>query len=252
MRSGSGSSSRRRIAITGLKPGETTVSYRIGNSNTTYSFSAIVYANATFNRNGGSGSSQTIRTDKAGDVDLPSQQSVGFTRTGYTLAGWSTSRNGGTVLSVGSTQRLEENTTFYAVWALDLTTVRYDANGGSGSIDAQSVTAGADFTLSEGAGFSRENHTLIGWSDTSGGGKDYELGATTSVAQDKTLFAVWRAHPKATFKLPSGADFVVQTGASGAFSRPSAAQTALAGHIQILDRRPARNGQFLADDPGPV
>ena len=71
--------------------------------------------------------------------------------------------------------------------------VVYDANGGSGSIATQSVTAGNSVTLASGAALTApENKEFAGWSTVSiASAPQYEGGDSFTPVGDTTFFAVW-------------------------------------------------------------
>lgn len=77
-------------------------------------------------------------------------------------------------------------------------TVKYDPNGGTGSIADQTVNSTKTTPLSDGSGFSKEHARLIGWNTAADGtGTSYALGAdiTAPIASDGqtvTLYAVWK------------------------------------------------------------
>lgn len=70
-------------------------------------------------------------------------------------------------------------------------TVTYDANGGSGTIEAVEVTAGESITLDDGSGLTApEGKEFLGWAKT-----DSAQSATVTSPfepdKDTTLYAVW-------------------------------------------------------------
>ena len=78
-------------------------------------------------------------------------------------------------------------------------TVKYDANGGTGSIADQTVNSVDTTQLSDGTGFTKDHADLIGWATAPNGGVAYALGAvlTAPIAADGqtvTLYAVWQTH----------------------------------------------------------
>ena len=78
-------------------------------------------------------------------------------------------------------------------------TVKYDANGGTGSIADQTVNSADTTQLSDGTGFTKDHADLIGWATAPNGGVAYALGAvlTAPIAADGqtvTLYAVWQTH----------------------------------------------------------
>ena len=69
-------------------------------------------------------------------------------------------------------------------------TVSFDANGGTGSMAAWTVSVGETLVLPANT-FKRENHVFSGWAKTAGGKVAYRDGAKVTVAGDMTLYAVW-------------------------------------------------------------
>ena len=71
-------------------------------------------------------------------------------------------------------------------------TVTFDANGGEGSMDAQTVPASTDTTLTANA-FTHAGYTFTGWNtDKDGNGTHYDNGATVNLTEDLTLYAQWQ------------------------------------------------------------
>lgn len=68
----------------------------------------------------------------------------------------------------------------------------YDASGGEGSVPLTEGKVGSMVTLSDGAGFSKEAHRLVGWATREGGEAVYPLSGEYEVSEkDVTLYAVW-------------------------------------------------------------
>lgn len=151
-----------------------------------------------FNANGGSGTmadqSHTYATSKA-------LTSNAFTRTGYTFAGWATTATGAVVYTNGQSVKNLTTTAggtvnLYAVWTAHTYTVKYNANGGTGTMSDQAFTYGTSQKLTTN-GFTRAGHTFLGWST-----KSSATTATYTNAQSVsnltatnngtvTLYAVW-------------------------------------------------------------
>lgn len=99
-------------------------------------------------------------------------------RTGYTATGyWGTSPTGGTLVKqstpYASGQAMAEavgksledgdaSIDLYAQWQINTYTVAYNANGGTGNINSQSVNWNGTFTVSDNS-FAREGYKFIGW-----------------------------------------------------------------------------------------
>lgn len=70
-------------------------------------------------------------------------------------------------------------------------TITYSANGGSGSVSAQTVTAGTNVTLASNA-FSRYAYKFAGWNTAAdGSGTSYSAGQSIKPSSDMTLYAQW-------------------------------------------------------------
>ena len=70
-------------------------------------------------------------------------------------------------------------------------TITFDANGGEGSMDPQTVESGADAVLNNNT-FTREHYTFGAWNTQSDGeGKVYQNGATVNFTENTTLYAIW-------------------------------------------------------------
>lgn len=84
-----------------------------------------------------------------------------------------------------------------AIFASETSTYRvnYDANGGTGTIAAQTVNAGSSVTLDSGSGLTApSNKEFAGWALTSTATEAaYAGGATYTPLADVTFYAVWTA-----------------------------------------------------------
>ena len=158
------------------------------------------------------------------------------TPTGKTLVGWTLPD--GTELGLGATFTVNAATMgtvtedgnyiiriepiFADNASLNVTAIQYNANGGEGTIAAQTgIEINDSVTLSNGAGFTKTGYRIIGWSKTSGEGNsaDFNLGASCIAnniglpGQVNTLYAVWeKAEFDVTYKyegeVPTGAPAV--------------------------------------------
>ena len=180
---------RTGYGITGWqRPNHTTVyapgaEYYLSSST---SFNAVWGPQVTLNANGGQGDDVVTTYNNNAWATL---NNPGFTYTGYTLLGWSTSASATSVeYAVGSRIRVTAPTTLYAVWGA---TIAFSANGGTGSITDVVAPLGSSITLPS-SEFSRDNCTLEGWSTaTAGTAADYAPGASYTVNGNATLTAVW-------------------------------------------------------------
>lgn len=117
------------------------------------------------------------------------------TRTGYTFLRWNTNASGsGTNYASGASYTANADATLSAVWQANTVQISYNANGGQGSIANQTKTYGQTLNLSNGAGFTRTNHSLVKWNTKADGtGTDYALSQQlgTTFLTPLTLYAQW-------------------------------------------------------------
>jgi len=143
-----------------------------------------------FDANGGTGDVKYL----AATDDLVTLPDDGFTKSGYTLAGWYLSDNPDVVYAPGYTYIVSGQTTIYAYWIAEgasCRTVTYSANGGTGNISVQKLEAGKSIALPI-SGFNRSGFNLSGWSTESGAaGSVYRPGEAVSISDSLTLYAQW-------------------------------------------------------------
>ncbi|NLT98773.1 MAG: hypothetical protein GXW96_11590, partial [Christensenellaceae bacterium] len=173
---------REGYVFAGWLEGDTIPKGSTGDKTFTASWTAINY-NITYELNGGTNnpanpSTYTIEEE----VTL-----LDPTRIGYNFAGWS---DGGKIAK-GSTG----DKTFTASWTPISYTVRYDSNGGEGTMADSTQVFVASSTLTAN-GFIREGHTFAGWATTPDGPVVYADGASvlnlTSIdGAIVTLYAKW-------------------------------------------------------------
>jgi len=70
--------------------------------------------------------------------------------------------------------------------------ITYNANGGTGEIELQTVLSGESIIISDGTGLTREGYTFAGWNTSDDGtGITFEVDSSYSVTEDLTLYAQW-------------------------------------------------------------
>ena len=153
-----------------------------------------------FNSNGGSGTMSDQGRVIGDGIALSSNT---FTKEGYTFVNWNTKAKGdGTSFAAGATTDVSttvgETVTLYAQWSANNYTVKFDANGGSGSMTDQSRKYNDNVALSTNA-FTYEGYTFTGWNTKKdGSGNPYtdgQIANLTSTAGDTiTLYAQWSAN----------------------------------------------------------
>ena len=153
-----------------------------------------------YNANGGTGSTASSRHTYD---EAKSLTPNGFTKTGYTFAGWAT-QAGGTVAYTNGQSVTNLSSTdgatimLYAIWRPNSYTVEYDANRGSGSTAPSSHTYDDAKTLTAN-GFTRVGYTFAGWATSAGGAAVYEDEKSVSNLASGdgavvTLYAAWTPH----------------------------------------------------------
>ena len=170
------------------------VSYTMGPGNMT--LYAVWDANAntiTFDKNDSAATGnmppQTISSGSSADL-TPN----GFSKEGWTFAGWATSASGAVVYGDGEIYSMDTaSVTLYAKWTRILHKVTFDKNDvqATGAMAQQSIGEGTAAVLTSNA-FTKTGWTFAGWATTSGGPVAYSNGASyTMGASDVTLYAKW-------------------------------------------------------------
>ena len=164
-----------------------------------------------FAPNGGSGTMGTLSCTYGEDVTLTA---CAFTRSSFTFAGWATTStattakyaDGATVTNLTATDGA--TVTLYAVWRAKTYTIKFSANGGSGSMASIEVSFGASRKLAS-CSFTRSGYVFKNWNTKAGGGgTSYADGATvknlataTTTHKTVTLYAQWKAKSAQTLAL---------------------------------------------------
>ena len=164
--------------------------YVVGSTNITLTalWIADVYV-VNYDWNGSTGTATSASTYIVGtssDISLPVVGNQ--VKTNYSFDGWSLTRNG-TKLS-GSTYLPTASATLFARWVIDVYTVTYSVQGGTGIAGSATTDAGGSVTLPRPT---RNNYVFLGWYDASTGGSLVSL-ADVSYTPSATviLYARWR------------------------------------------------------------
>lgn len=149
----------------------------------------------SYNANGGSGAPASQTKTQGIALTLSTAKP---TRTGYTFLGWSTNKNASSaVFAAGAKFTTDADTTLYAVWKPNTYTVKYNANGGSGTMADSAHTYNTDKALLPNA-FTKTDYAFLGWStSTTAEAPSYtdkqSVRNLTSVnGGTVTLYAVWK------------------------------------------------------------
>jgi uncharacterized repeat protein (TIGR02543 family) len=154
----------------------------------------------TFNKgsvSGATGSDQSATKTGGVNLALPNSATANgyFTKTGYTVTGWSVNANGSTTdYALGASYTTEAIDTLYPVWTANVNTVTFKSNFvGGGSDTTQSITTDVATALTSNA-FTRTGYTFAGWATSSGGSVVYANGASVTLTSGLTLHAQWSAN----------------------------------------------------------
>ena len=184
-----------------------TITHDAYNKTYTFYYTANTY-NVTYNGNGNTGGS-TANSTHTYDV-AQKLTTNGFIKTGYTFAGWATTANGEKVYSDGQSvtnlaSAQDETVTLYAKWTGVTYYVKYDANGGTGTMDNTTHVYGTASALRANT-FTRTGYTFGGWATSANGEKVYDNGASVSTLNSTsggttTLYAVWNAKSDVSYTI---------------------------------------------------
>jgi uncharacterized repeat protein (TIGR02543 family) len=155
------------------------------------------YVIVSFNSNQGSGSSVPTTAESK---QVPYGGTYGtlptVSRDGYKFIGWYTAPIEGTRVYPETKVTVRSNHVLYALWMPVNYTVNFDANGGGGTMPAQTFTYDVEQNLTPN-GFTREGYTFKGWNTKANGfGIAYQNKATVKNLTDQmndiiTLYAQW-------------------------------------------------------------
>lgn len=92
------------------------------------------------------------------------------------------------------TDNLYQSGSYVAVFEAKKYTLRFDANGGEGTMEDLTYTHGQDQSLTK-CGFTRAGYDFLGWATAADGNVAYHDQQSLSITQDTTLYAVWKQQP---------------------------------------------------------
>lgn len=194
---GSGTTYSNKASVTDLASANGSVTLyaqwtKVTSESTTYT--------VKFDGNGASSGSMSDMTVTNGVATVLTKNS--FTRNYYTFKEWNTKANGSgtsytdkeTVTDLASANG---SVTLYAIWTPYSYTVKFDANGGTGSMSALTCEYSKNYTLPTNT-FVRSGYEFAGWNTKAGGsGTAYAAGASVSKLSTEnggqiTLYAQWK------------------------------------------------------------
>ena len=185
-------------------------------SNTTYyaHWTANTYT-ISYNGNGNTGGSTASSTHTYDQSKALTAN--GFTREGYTFAGWTTNADGsGNSYSNGQQVKnlaTSGTVTLYAKWTANTYTISYNGNGNTGGSTASSTHTYNEEKALTANGFTRTGYSFAGWNtNANGSGKFYADKASvknlsSTNGDTVTLYAQWTPHTyKVNFDSNGGYD----------------------------------------------
>lgn len=145
----------------------------------------------TFDANRGTGS--MAAQSAVADTDFTLTPNV-FTRTEYVFAGWTTpSSDEALLFADGASARLYDDATLKAVWKGADYAIAFNANGGTGAMDAMAAQIGQPTYLTPNQ-FTREGFDFAGWATSASGASAYDDVAQVVDLGAVTLYALWTEH----------------------------------------------------------
>ena len=168
----------------------------------------VVYVSVSFDANGGEGSMTSQSFVKGSEVTLNDNQ---FKRTGYTFKGWNTEKNGsGTSYANKAKFSSDADAILYAQWEQDQVTIRFIANGGTGSMDSIKVNVNEEFELPA-CTFVRSGYTFKGWSTAANGSSTVIANkAKVKATKNTNLYAQWQKNTTTAKTSTSNTDALKQ------------------------------------------
>lgn len=147
-------------------------------------------------------------------------------KTGYTFGGYFTGKNGtGTQYTskdgaiINSLYKQDSDMTLYAKWDPNTYTVKYDPNGGTGTMANETMTYDASKPLTANA-FTNKDYDFIGWNTAKDGSGSFYTDKSNvknlATSGTVTLYAQWNYNPH-VFLPKSGGKGVITIGLVSAF-----------------------------------
>jgi uncharacterized repeat protein (TIGR02543 family) len=160
-----------------------------------YNFEAATYGmgpyTLTYSAGPNGTGSNIVTTHNAGSAITLRDATTAFTRSGYNIAGWTTSSVSGATQTnaLSSTTYLDSNLTLYPVWAANVATLTYNYNGATGGnsvASASYATGGTAITLPTPT---KTGSVFAGW--YSDAGLTTQVSGTQTPTASATLYAKW-------------------------------------------------------------
>ena len=186
-----------------------------------YTSSVTVSLNANGGKVGSAATSRILVDEGKAVGTLPKA-----TRKGYKLKGWYTKKSGGTKIKAST--KVKKDVTYYARWTANKYKIKFNKNGGKGTMKTLSATYGKTVKLTANA-FKRSKYKFAGWAKKKSGKVVYKNKAkvknlTATNGKTVTLYAVWKEAKASSAKSAAN----VSAGAKSARSASSVKSVASA------------------------
>lgn len=157
---------------------------------------AVEKFTVTYKANGGTGEDHSVQVDKGSNHVILGADACGFTAPDkMRLVYWSDradNATGSAHYDVGDVyQNLQRDLTLYAVWETTDRTVQFDANGGTGTMNAVTATYGEQYTLPECTFTAPADKEFDCWKPNVGQGT-YKPNDTYPITGNVTFVAQWK------------------------------------------------------------
>lgn len=148
------------------------------------------------------GQNASAATEETGSPDPARNEIVGATakpEDGCTFKGWYDQQKNPcfteeSFVPQAGRDNLYQSGSYVAVFEAQQYTLRFDANGGEGTMGDLTYTHGQDQSLTK-CGFTRAGYGFLGWATAADGNVAYHDQQSLSITKDTTLYAVWKQQP---------------------------------------------------------
>ncbi len=153
----------------------------------------VTTVKVNFDANGGTGTMDSVDATLNEGYTVPG---CSFTApAGKQFKYWASNREGNApIYQQDDTFTVTSETTLYAIWEdapVSQVTISFNANGGTGTMDAVTVDLGSSTTLAKCA-YTRSGYVFAGWNTKADGtGSSFADGASVTPGTNMTLYAKW-------------------------------------------------------------
>ena len=197
-----------------------------------------------FEANGGEGTVPEEITKKKGrSIRLPGAENL--SKENYKFVGWSENESEApenVSLKMGSIFKPTSSTTIirlYAIWAYDTKEIRFDSNGGTGTMESINVVTGKNTNLPSNK-FTREGYKFKEWNTKSdGSGTRYSNEGIIMTTENMSLYAIWDIMT-----------YTVTYNANGGIGAPLAQTKYYGQPLTLSSTKPTRSGYTFVNWAG--